>query len=143
MLDESGNRPEFKTEEQLAHESRPLSNDITTPDHPSDKAVAEYIANLSPIWRRHRDNLCVLGWTDESIQNFLTLPQNNRKLSFARIRMAGKSEDEIERLGTLCDEVTKDYSYMKRPFANRAEEDGETQLYLLEEVARQRVIFGK
>ncbi|KAJ5172128.1 hypothetical protein N7492_004721 [Penicillium capsulatum] len=139
---ESGDHLEFKTEEQLARDSRPLNHDTMTPEGPSDKAVAEYLANLSPVWQRQRDNLRALGWKDESIQNFLSVLQDSRKLKFARMRMAGTSEDEIERLNTLCDDGITDYSYMKRPLATPADEDYEVQLYLLKEEGRLRDVLG-
>lgn len=128
---------ETNPDQQLARDSRELENTMTL-DPPSDAAIAEYLAHLSPIQRRYYNDLRSLGWDDASIHNLLTLLQNIRERILDQLRAEGKSEAEIERLSALCDLDITDYSHIKRPLADRAEQEYQVQLYLLAEVKRQR-----
>lgn len=138
MLDETGEHLEPKPDEQLARDSHKLSENTETLDYLSDEAITEYLAHLSPTQQKYHNDLRGLGWDDASIQNLLTLLQNTREQILAQLRVEGKSDAEIERLNALCDAQTTDYSHLKRPLADRAEEEYQTQLYLLEEVKRQK-----
>lgn len=140
ILDKTGEHLEFKSEVQLARDSRE-SNESTTLDYPSDEAITEYLTHLSQTQQKYYDDLRALGWDNASIHNLLTLLQNTRKHVLAQLRMDGKSDEDIERRSALCDADITDYSHMKRPLADRAEEEYQTQLYLLEEAKRQRKVM--
>ncbi|KAJ5682863.1 hypothetical protein N7462_006028 [Penicillium macrosclerotiorum] len=141
MLDDSGKHLELKAEDQLAQDSSELK--IDTPiEQPSNETIADYLSHLPHARKEQSDGLRGLGWDDSSIHNLLTLIDNTRKHMLASLRMRGKGED-IERLKKLFDQDITDYSHMRRPLTSRAEEDYQVQLYLLEEVKRQRRIMAE
>lgn len=140
-LDESGRYIDRSTGEPLAQSS---TEDTIRLEGPSTNAIAEYISQLPPTQKKMCGDLRGQGWQDAGIHNVLTLLENSRKQDCARLRMKGTSEEEIAQLDRLCDQGITDYSSLVRPLATPADEDYQAQLYLLDEVTRQRrVIFGK
>ncbi|EAW19889.1 uncharacterized protein NFIA_095090 [Aspergillus fischeri NRRL 181] len=130
----------FISQEQLGREGGNLLDDGARSSEQTLEDIG-YLSNLAPFQQKICDNLRGLGWIDTDICNFLIQLENMRGHIRAELRMKGQSEIDIQKLEDICKTDMKDFSYLRRSGANRALEEYQTELYLLQENKRRRRVM--